>query len=260
MFGNESSSGCSAACSCERSTPAGRSACDRSRSDGSIERESSVIAFSIALSVAIVWPSTDSDAMSEEPDSAGLPAVQRPCARATNAPTWIRSPDGAVSAAIAGRRSTAPMPGTLMTPLPSCGGSCGAGSPGRPGTSGIDRSARPPVALTDCCSTRSAGPVSPVRAKNPVALTGSGVAGRPPPAERAEHAAAPLFAVTGSIGGAVAIVPRSALASHFQGAADAPAGRAAAAASARASSTPKRVGWGRDNVPPRRRQLWETWS
>jgi hypothetical protein len=74
MFGTWSSSGWSAACSCERSTPAGAIALERSRLDGSIERESIVIAFSIALSVAIVWPSTLSDAMSDEPDSAGLPA------------------------------------------------------------------------------------------------------------------------------------------------------------------------------------------
>ncbi len=80
----------------------GAIAFERSRLDGSIERESIVIAFSIALSVAIVWPRTLSDAMSDEPDSAGLPAEQRPRAVAVNAPTWIRSPVGAVSAAMAG--------------------------------------------------------------------------------------------------------------------------------------------------------------
>ena len=183
MFGSASSSGWSAACSCGEVDAGGRDRLrevevrrvDRAR----VDRDEPS---STALSVR--------DRLAEH-------AERRDVGRARRAPgcrpSSGRTRRGRTRRRGAGRRSARRAPrspaagrrcrcsGTLMTPLPSCGGSCGAGSPGTPGTSGIADVGQAAGRADRLLPTRSAGPVSPVRAKKPLALTGSGVAGRPPP-------------------------------------------------------------------------------
>ena len=195
-------------------------------SDGSIDCESSLRLRSTASVVESLVPSTESSPSRDVPVTDGLPAWQLALASAVTPFSASSGPEGAISAASAGRMSTLPIPGTASTPPP---GSADRSSAGRAGSgSATDSSPRPAEAPATWES--GSAPVKVVRAKSAPPATASGVAGSAPPASCGAHAAAPRLAVIGSTGGAVATVARSALASHWKAAASA-AGDAASSTS-----------------------------
>ena len=144
-----------------------------SRFDGSIERESMVSVRDTASSVPIGTPSTVRPATDQVPLSSGRPPEHWPVTRASSARMPTRSPVGAASAWIAGLMSMVPKPGTL-----TAGTLGGAGSPGRPGSSGIRSSPRLASAETRWPAGLLAAPSARVRANARLPLAPPGRPGR----------------------------------------------------------------------------------
>jgi hypothetical protein len=194
------------------------------RSDGSMLVESvRLIVREVMRSTGSSVPSTVTPSTDEVPVSRGVPLTHRPVASARSARRLTRSPlkVGSSERATA-RMSIVPTPGTVCGPGRALrsGGGIGIGSPA------IASEPSPAAALAVCADGVPVAGSRPVVALSSVPVTGSGVAGKFPPACAALQAGAPRFAVTGSVFGLGPSVTARALDSQAQPCAEAEAGSA----------------------------------
>ena len=108
--------------------------------------------------------------------------------RASSARMFTRSPVGAASAWIAGLMSIVPKPGTLTRATVG-----GAGSPGRPGSSGIFSSPALPSAVARWLAGLPAAPSMRVRRRRAAAGAAGQAGRRPPPAVCVMHPGRPCW-------------------------------------------------------------------
>ena len=240
MSGSWSSTGWITSWSAPRSTPGGLTIFETSTSEGSIEPESiSRIVSETARSSPISCPLTSTAASDELPEKRGTPlthwALASALAARTRSSSRFGSVRGGISASSAGRRSTRPSGVFTASKSEKSGSGSAIGSEGSDATPTSATAAR--ARATWSFAGPASGPSSTVPALSAEPDTPIGSGGTaPPPATAARQSGAPRLATAGSIAGAVSTCARSALASHVQPAAAAPAGQAANAAMTTVSS------------------------